>query len=79
MSKNSRMDQMPQDQKDRIMENQVKYAPKFTYVIGVVGTVIFVMVDTGVLGSVQPFYRGGAEIQAIFRDRLACVCAADHQ
>src|SRR5882757_2008091 len=32
-SKNSRFDQMPQDQKDRIVENQVKYAPIFTYVI----------------------------------------------
>ena len=43
MSKNSRLDQMPQEQKDRIIENQVKYAPKFAFAFGVIFTAVFVL------------------------------------
>src|ERR1700738_3830465 len=46
MSKNSRFDQMPQDQKDRVLENQVKYAPKFAFAFGVIFTAVFVMFMT---------------------------------
>ena len=43
MSKNSRFDQMPQEQKDRAVENQVKYAPKVAFAFGLLGTVIIVL------------------------------------
>jgi Yip1 domain len=67
MSKNSRMDQMPQDQKDRMLESQVKYAPKFAYVIGVVGTVIFVMVVTLVYwGAFNLFTGAGLRFKTAF-------------
>ena len=67
MSKNSRMDQMPQDQKDRIMESQLKYAPKFTYVIGVVGTMIFVMIVTLVYwGAFNLFTGAGLRFKTSF-------------
>jgi hypothetical protein len=46
MSKNSRLDQMPQEQKDRMIENQVKYAPKFAFALGVTFTAVFVLVMT---------------------------------
>ena len=46
MSKNSRLDQMPQEQKDRMIENQVKYAPKFAFAFGVIFTAVFVLVMT---------------------------------
>lgn len=58
MSKNSRMDQMPQDQKDRMLENQVKYAPKFTYVIGVVFTIVFVLIWTLVYWGAFNLFTG---------------------
>jgi hypothetical protein len=58
MSRNSRFDQMPQDQKDRILESQVKYAPKFTYVIGVVGTIVFVLVVTLVYWGAFNLFNG---------------------
>jgi hypothetical protein len=46
MSKNARLDQMPQDQKDRMLDNQVKYAPKFAFAFGVIFTPIFVLFIT---------------------------------
>src|ERR1700675_1900810 len=46
MSKNARLDQMPQDQKDRMLDNQVKYAPKFAFAFGVFFTVVFVLLMT---------------------------------
>jgi Yip1 domain len=58
MSKNSRMDQMPQDQKDNILEKQVKYAPQFSYVIGLVGTIIMVMVVTLVYWGAFNLFNG---------------------
>ena len=58
-SKNSRFDQMPQDQKDRIVESQVKYAPQLAYVFGLVGTIIFVMVVTLVYWGAFYLFNGG--------------------
>ena len=67
MSKNSRMDQMPQDQKDRMLENQVKYAPKFTYVIGVVFTAVFLLIWTLVYwGAFNLFTGAGLRFKAGF-------------
>jgi hypothetical protein len=40
MSKNPRFDQMPQEQKDRVLESQVKYAPKIAFAFGLIGTVM---------------------------------------
>lgn len=44
MNQNSRFDHMPQDQKDRILDSQTKYAPKIAFAFGLIGTVIVVMV-----------------------------------
>src|ERR1700730_12118361 len=45
-SKNPRFDQMPQDQKDNILENQVKYAPKIALAFGIVFTALFALFMT---------------------------------
>jgi Yip1 domain len=57
-SKNSRFDQMPQDQKDRIVESQVKYAPKLAYAFGLVGTIVFVLVVTLVYWGAFNLFNG---------------------
>jgi hypothetical protein len=44
MSQNSRFDNMPQDQKDRIMESQVTWAPKIAYIAGPVAVGISILV-----------------------------------
>jgi Yip1 domain len=59
-SKNARFDQMPQDQKDRMMENQVKYAPKFAFAFGIVGTGIFVLFVTLVYWGAFNLFNGAA-------------------
>jgi hypothetical protein len=67
MSKNSRMDQMPQEQKDRILESQVKYAPKLSYVFGLVFTVVFVLIWTLVYwGAFNLFTGAGLRFKAGF-------------
>ena len=58
MSKNSRFDQMPQDQKDRILENQVKYAPTFAFAFGIVGTAIFILFVTLVYWGAFNLFNG---------------------
>ena len=60
MSKNSRLDQMPQDQKDRVLENQVKYAPTFALVFGTIFTPIFVLLVTLVYWGVFNLFTGAA-------------------
>jgi hypothetical protein len=65
MSKNSRFDQMPQDQKDRILENQVKYAPKFAFAFGVIFTAVFVLLMTLVYwGAFNLFYGAALSFKA---------------
>jgi hypothetical protein len=59
-SKNARFDQMPQDQKDRMVENQVKYAPKFAFAFGIVGTGIFVLIVTLVYWGAFNLFNGAA-------------------
>jgi Yip1 domain len=59
-SKNARFDQMPQDQKDRMVENQVKYAPKFAFALGMVGTAIFVLFVTLVYWGAFNLFNGAA-------------------
>jgi hypothetical protein len=60
MSKNSRLDQMPQDQKDRMIENQVKYAPKFAFAFGVIFTAVFVLLMTLVYWGAFNLFNGAA-------------------
>jgi hypothetical protein len=59
-SKNARFDQMPQDQKDRMVESQVKYAPKFAFALGIVGTAIFVLFVTLVYWGAFNLFNGAA-------------------
>jgi Yip1 domain len=60
MSKNARLDQMPQDQKDRMLDNQVKYAPKFAFAFGVIFTPIFVLFITLVCWGAFNLFNGAA-------------------
>jgi hypothetical protein len=60
MSKNARLDQMPQDQKDRVLENQVKYAPTFALVFGTIVTPIFVLLVTLVYWGAFNLFNGAA-------------------
>jgi len=67
MSKNSRLDQMPQDQKDRMIENQVKYAPKFAFAFGVIFTAVFVLLMTLIYwGAFNLFYGAALTFKAAF-------------
>jgi Yip1 domain len=58
MSKNARLDQMPQDQKDRMLDNQVKYAPTFAFVFGIIFTPIFVLLMTLVYWGAFNLFNG---------------------
>jgi hypothetical protein len=60
MSKNSRFDQMPQDQKDNILEKQVQYGPKFAFAIGAIFTPIFVLFITLVYWGAFNLFNGAA-------------------
>jgi hypothetical protein len=60
MSKNSRFDQMPQDQKDNILEKQVQYGPKFAFAFGVIFTPIFVLFITLVYWGAFNLFNGAA-------------------
>jgi hypothetical protein len=60
MSKNSRFDQMPQDQKDNILEKQVQYGPKFAFAFGVIFTPIFVLFITLVDWGAFNLFNGAA-------------------
>jgi hypothetical protein len=60
MSKNSRFDQMPQDQKDNILEKQVQYGPKFAFAFGVILTPIFVLFITLVYWGAFNLFNGAA-------------------
>jgi Yip1 domain len=67
MSKNARLDQMPQDQKDRVLENQVKYAPKVAFAFGVVVTPVFVLLMTLVYwGAFNLFNGAGLTFKTAF-------------
>jgi Yip1 domain len=59
-SKNPRFDQMPQDQKDSMLENQVKYAPKIAFAFGIVFTAVFVLIMTLVYWGAFNLFNGAA-------------------
>ena len=46
MSQNARTDQMPQEQKDRILASQMTWAPKLAFAFGLLGTVFVVFLIT---------------------------------
>jgi len=60
MSKNARLDQMPQDQKDRMLENQVKYAPQVALAFGTIFTALFVLLMTLVYWGAFNLFNGAA-------------------
>jgi Yip1 domain len=60
MSKNSRFDQMPQDQKDNMLEKQVQYGPKVAFALGVIFTPIFVLLMTLVYWGAFNLFTGAA-------------------
>jgi hypothetical protein len=59
-SKNPRFDQMPQAQKDSMLENQVKYAPKIAFAFGIVFTAVFVLIMTLVYWGAFNLFNGAA-------------------
>jgi hypothetical protein len=60
MSKNARLDQMPQDQKDRMLENQLKYAPQVALAFGTIFTALFVLLMTLVYWGAFNLFNGAA-------------------
>ena len=49
---------MPQDQKDRILESQVKYAPMFAFAFGAIGTAVFLLLVALVYWGVFNLFHG---------------------
>jgi hypothetical protein len=67
MSKNSRFDQMPQDQKDNMLEKQVQYGPKAAFAFGVIFTPIFVLLMTlGYWGTFNLFTGAALTFKSAF-------------
>jgi hypothetical protein len=67
MSQNSRFDQMPQSQKDQILESQVKYAPKISFVFGLIGVAsVILMVALVYWGAFNLFTGAGLGFKASF-------------
>jgi len=67
MSQNSRFDQMSQDQKDRILEQQMSWAPKIGMVIAPVATIVLVLVLTLVYwGAFNLFSGAGLDFATSF-------------
>lgn len=67
LSKNARTDQMPQDQKDRIIEKQMQFAPKLAFAFGLIGTVVIIFVITLVYwGAFNLFNGAGLNFKQAF-------------
>lgn len=49
MERNQRMQQLPADQRERILEQQLRIAPIFGYIQGTVGVALFALVLAGIL------------------------------
>lgn len=66
-AKNSRMEQMPPDQKEKVLESQLKYAPAFTYGIGLLGPLLGTLVIALVYwGAFNLFTGAGLKYDAAF-------------
>ena len=67
MSKNSRTEQMPQEQKDRIMESQVKYGPKIAFAFGLIITAFLMLFLTLIYwGAFNLFTGAGLDFKTSF-------------
>lgn len=67
LSKNPRTEQMPQEQKDRILESQVKYAPKIAFAFGLIITAFMMMLLTLVYwGAFNLFTGAGLGFKTAF-------------
>jgi hypothetical protein len=67
MSKNPRTEQMPQEQKDRIMESQVKYAPKIAFAFGLIITAFLMLFLTLIYwGAFDLFTGAGLSFKTSF-------------
>ncbi len=67
MSQNSRFDQMSQEQKDKILERQMDWAPKIGMVIAPVATVVLILVLTLVYwGAFNLFSGAGLDFATSF-------------
>jgi len=58
MSSNSRMDNMPQEQKDRILDSQVKWAPKISFAFGLIGAALIVVVMALIYWGAFNLFKG---------------------
>lgn len=66
-AKNSRMDNLPQEQKDNIVEKQLAIAPKMSFIIGAVGIAIVILVVTLVYwGAFNLFNGAGLNFKTAF-------------
>jgi Yip1 domain len=66
-AKNSRMDQMSQEQKDNIVEKQLAIAPKMSFVIGAVGIAVVILVVALVYwGAFNLFNGAGLNFKTAF-------------
>lgn len=71
MERNQRVQQMPADQRERILEQQLKMAPIFGYVQGTIGIAVFAVVLAGILLFVFNILAG----QSLgFRPLFAVTC-----
>jgi hypothetical protein len=67
LSKNPRTEQMLQEQKDRILESQVKYAPKIAFAFGLIITAFMMMLLTLVYwGAFNLFTGAGLGFKTAF-------------
>lgn len=57
-NKDPRFDQMPQDRKDHMLENQVQYAPKIAFGFGIVFTALFALFMTLVYWGAFNLFNG---------------------
>lgn len=58
LNKNPRTEQLPADQKEKIIEAQSKYAPAFTYVLGACGPILGTLVITLVYWGAFNLFSG---------------------
>jgi hypothetical protein len=66
-SQNARFEQMSQEQKDTMLENQAKYAPKVAFAFGLIGTVVIIFIVALVYwGAFNLLNAAGLEFHTAF-------------
>ncbi|HEY7826340.1 MAG TPA: Yip1 family protein [Candidatus Acidoferrales bacterium] len=58
LESNSRVQQLPPDKQEQVIDQQTKLAPAIGYIFGTVGTFIFVLIAAGVLFGVFNYFTG---------------------